>query len=204
MNTNVAACLVLHPYYKLMYIEMAWGSAEEQKLEREAGNPNAKDWHDEAMKIVEETMTEYWEQMKPLTTSKPPANSPNEHSKCPLKSDFDHLCWEHLLQATVQTDNGGWKLELRCYLTDIPKDVSKEMDIIAWWAVCVSHIFFLCCSNSFRPVQMIIQPFCTLQWTFVPSWPPLFLVNNSSPLVLRLPPITILVWVPTGLSHCKY
>ena len=42
MNTNVAACLVLHPYYKLIYIEMAWGSAEEQKLECEAGNPNAK------------------------------------------------------------------------------------------------------------------------------------------------------------------
>ena len=183
---------------------MAWGSAEEQKLEHEAGNPNAKDWHDEATKIIKETMTEYWEQMKPLMTSKPPANSPNKHSKCPLKSDFNCLLWECLLQATVQTDNGGWKPELQRYLTDIPKDISKEMDIVAWWAVCVSHIFFLCCSNSFRPVQMIIQPFCTLQWTFVPSWPPLFLVDNSSPLVLRLPPITILVWVPTGSSNCKY
>ena len=204
MNTNVAACLVLHPYYKLMYIEMAWGSAEEQKLECEAGNPNAKDWHDEAMKIIEETMTEYWEKMKPSMTSKLPANSPNEHSKRPLESDFDHLHWEHLLQATVRTDNGGWKPELWHYLTDIPKDISKEMDIIAWWAVCVSHIFFLCSSNSFRPVQMIIQPFRALQWTFVPSRPPPFLVNNSSPLVLRLPPITILIWVPTGLSNCKY
>ncbi|KAI6043271.1 hypothetical protein EDC04DRAFT_2519561, partial [Pisolithus marmoratus] len=29
-NTNIATYLVLHHYYKLMYIEMAWGGAEEQ------------------------------------------------------------------------------------------------------------------------------------------------------------------------------
>ena len=34
LNTDVTVCLVLHPYYKLMYIEMAWGGAEEQKNER--------------------------------------------------------------------------------------------------------------------------------------------------------------------------
>ena len=32
-----------------MYIEMAWGGAEEQKNEHEAGNSDAKDWHDKAM-----------------------------------------------------------------------------------------------------------------------------------------------------------
>ena len=70
-------------------------------------------------------------------TSEPPANSPNEHSKHPLESDFDYFHREHLLQATVWTDNGGWKPELWHYLTDILKDILKEMDIIAWWAVCV-------------------------------------------------------------------
>ena len=76
---------------------MAWGGAEEQKLEREAGNPNAKDWHDEATKIVEKTMMEYWGKMKPLTKSKLPTDSPNEHSKRPLESDFDHVRRERLL-----------------------------------------------------------------------------------------------------------
>ena len=59
MNIIIAAYLVLHPYYKLLYIEMAWGGTEEQRLEHKAGNPNAKDWHDEATKIIEKTMSEY-------------------------------------------------------------------------------------------------------------------------------------------------
>ena len=44
--------LVLHPYYKLAYIKMAWGGAEEEKMERDAGNLNAKDWHDEALQVM--------------------------------------------------------------------------------------------------------------------------------------------------------
>ena len=41
--------LVLHPYYKLAYIKKAWRGAEEEKMERDAGNLDAKDWHDEAL-----------------------------------------------------------------------------------------------------------------------------------------------------------
>ncbi|KAG1735306.1 uncharacterized protein EDB91DRAFT_1056392, partial [Suillus paluster] len=48
--------LVLHPYYKLAYITMAWGSPEEQAKELAAGNLNAKNWYDEALKIVEKTI----------------------------------------------------------------------------------------------------------------------------------------------------
>ena len=44
---------VLHPYYKLTYIKLSWGGPEEQAAEIEKGNPLAKDWHDEARKIVE-------------------------------------------------------------------------------------------------------------------------------------------------------
>ena len=44
---------VLHPYYKLAYIKLSWGGPEEQATEIEQGNPLAKDWHDEAKKIVE-------------------------------------------------------------------------------------------------------------------------------------------------------
>jgi hypothetical protein len=47
---------VLHPYYKLAYIKMAWGGPEEQDAEIKAGNVHAKDWQDEARKIVEKTV----------------------------------------------------------------------------------------------------------------------------------------------------
>ena len=47
---------MLHPYYKLAYIKMAWGGPDEQAAEIEAGNPDAKDWQDEARKIVEKTV----------------------------------------------------------------------------------------------------------------------------------------------------
>jgi hypothetical protein len=49
--------LVLHPYYKLAYIKHAWGGPEEQAKEKAAGNPNAKNWHDEARQIVEQTVS---------------------------------------------------------------------------------------------------------------------------------------------------
>lgn len=45
--------LVLHPYYKLAYIKLAWGGENEQAAERAAGNRYAKNWQDEARKIVE-------------------------------------------------------------------------------------------------------------------------------------------------------
>ncbi|KAG1837603.1 hypothetical protein C8R48DRAFT_559754, partial [Suillus tomentosus] len=51
--------LVLHPYYKLAYIKMQWGGPEEQAKERAAGNPNAIDWYDEALQVVEAAMQEY-------------------------------------------------------------------------------------------------------------------------------------------------
>ena len=45
--------IVLHPYFKLAYIEIAWGGAAEQEAERKAGDPFAKNWQDEARKILE-------------------------------------------------------------------------------------------------------------------------------------------------------
>jgi hypothetical protein len=44
---------VLHPYYKLNYIKMAWGGEEERLEEVRAGNRDAKNWHQEAERIVE-------------------------------------------------------------------------------------------------------------------------------------------------------
>jgi hypothetical protein len=47
---------VLHPYYKLAYIKMAWGGPEEQAAGISAGNVDAKDWQDEARQIIENTV----------------------------------------------------------------------------------------------------------------------------------------------------
>jgi hypothetical protein len=53
----LSSSLALHPYYKLAYIELAWGGAEEQEAEIEAGNLEAKNWQDEARKILEKTVS---------------------------------------------------------------------------------------------------------------------------------------------------
>jgi hypothetical protein len=52
-----ASSTALHPYYKLAYIELAWGGAKEQEAEFEAGNFSAKNWQDEARKILEKTVS---------------------------------------------------------------------------------------------------------------------------------------------------
>jgi hypothetical protein len=38
---------------------MAWGGEAEQKAEILNGNPNAKNWHEEAQKVVEEAVSKY-------------------------------------------------------------------------------------------------------------------------------------------------
>jgi len=48
---------VLHPYFKLAYIKLAWGGAEEQAAEPQKGNRLAKNWQDEAQKILEITVS---------------------------------------------------------------------------------------------------------------------------------------------------
>jgi hypothetical protein len=52
--------LVLHPYYKFTYIDLAWGGEVEQAAERDAGNPNAKNWQDEAKKVVENEVSKFF------------------------------------------------------------------------------------------------------------------------------------------------
>ncbi|KAF9224385.1 hypothetical protein BS17DRAFT_640875, partial [Gyrodon lividus] len=52
--------LVIHPYYKLDYIKMAWGGAEQQQREITTGNQTVKNWHNEALQVVEQAMETYW------------------------------------------------------------------------------------------------------------------------------------------------
>jgi hypothetical protein len=53
--SNLSAT-VLHPYFKLEYIKHKWGGPAEKAAEEAAGNPNAKDWQDEALKVLERTV----------------------------------------------------------------------------------------------------------------------------------------------------
>jgi hypothetical protein len=151
---------VLHPYYKLTYIEMAWGGPKEQKKEQAAGNPNAKDWRDEALKIIETTMEEYWND-DPITrkdTSKSTvvAATKLNKDKGNIESEYDRHRRILLQKTATQGDPGGWRAELRCYLSDMPVDVSKDTDIIAWWSV--SQLYPMLCilyANSQQTHSMI-------------------------------------------------
>jgi hypothetical protein len=139
---------VLHPYYKLNYIEMAWGSEKEQAAEIAAGNFDAKNWHAEALKTVEAVvrlplvyvllswtadchgqMAEYHGKvllpcLAPTPTPPPTANNSDD--------EYDRLR-KGLLTRSIRDE--GWRAELRRYLDDIPADVSKDTDIVAWWGV---------------------------------------------------------------------
>jgi hypothetical protein len=140
---------VLHPYFKLAYIKLAWGGAEEQAAERAAGNKYAKNWQDEARKIVEREVSRqfiecavsmnytlaiqlelYWRtrphcQATPLT----PAATSQSTS---LSSDFD--LYRQTLVAADHVE--GWEAELRRYLNDMPADVTPETDVVKYWEVC--------------------------------------------------------------------
>lgn len=48
---------VVHPYYKLQYIEKKWGGAEEQQAEVEAGNYYAINWQEHARKTIEDAVS---------------------------------------------------------------------------------------------------------------------------------------------------
>ncbi|KAH8982152.1 hypothetical protein EDB83DRAFT_2536613 [Lactarius deliciosus] len=124
--------LALHLYYKLEYIKMAWGGAEEQAEEIQAGNKEAKNWQDKAQKILETTMQEYYTASS-ITSPGPshmnaggPATAIESKS---VMSDFDRF---HLGRVTKDADE-RWAPELRCYLKELPSDVTKETDIVKWW-----------------------------------------------------------------------
>jgi len=117
---------------------MAWGGSEEQKREQEAGNPHAKNWCDEALKIVEKTMEEYWSS-NTVDNAHPTMNASDAiviGDGNTLESDFDRH--RRLLLTAQSAGNSGaeaWATELRHYLGDLPADVTKETNILDWWAV---------------------------------------------------------------------
>ncbi|KAI9509530.1 hypothetical protein F5148DRAFT_1148241 [Russula earlei] len=72
--------LVLHPYYKLDYIEMAWGGTMEQAVEWRNGNVDAKNWQLEM---------EQYHQCQPRATQAMDDDSAASLCCNPLLSEFD-------------------------------------------------------------------------------------------------------------------
>ncbi|KAF9220021.1 hypothetical protein BS17DRAFT_759993 [Gyrodon lividus] len=131
--------LALHPYYKLGYIKMTWGGPEEQAAEHAAGNAGARNWHNEALQVVEGVMVDYWKKLMTAEDVEMSNTMPlcGEAGVESLESEFDQHR-RSLMEKASRTSTLGWAAELRCYLNDLPSNVSKDMDIVAWWSV--SHI----------------------------------------------------------------
>lgn len=119
---------------------MAWGGEEEQAREQSAGNQHAKNWYDEAMKIVEDTVSHYWNDAHREAAPAPSQPvSPDGSTTCMLGDEYERHR-RALMENVAKQSAGtlGWHAELRRYLTIIEVDVKKDMDILAWWAVSTS------------------------------------------------------------------
>ena len=98
-----------------------------------AGNPNTVDWHDEVLKVVENTMEEYLKNNSPPTAITP-IPSYMDSGTPTVDSDYDRHR-RMLVDQALREHNTGWRAELRRYLSDIPNDVSKDTDSIEWCSV---------------------------------------------------------------------
>nr|VWO96606.1 C2H2-type domain-containing protein [Ganoderma boninense] len=141
--------LLLHPYYKLRYIEKKWGGHAEQQAEIAAGNFDAINWIEHAREVVNTAMEHYW----PLRlgqqtntsasgssgggnntsasggrrTRSGPAGGMSSDSE---EDDFDR----ERAQLVNSESSSGWKQELRAYLEDPALTVKKDCDTVEWWS----------------------------------------------------------------------
>ena len=88
-------------------------------------------------------MEEYWDTQPMNETCTSDQLPDQDSSQCVLESEYDHHRRKLAVEMAMSADNSGWKAELRYYLNDIPLDVSKDMDIVVWWAVWLSILVFL-------------------------------------------------------------
>lgn len=138
---------------------MAWGGAEEQAKEIAEGNRNAKNWHDEALQVIESTMQEYWQDMEDARTVQGTADARTPLLKDgTLESEYDR----HRRTLIEKAGHGaalGWAAELRRYLADIPENATKNMDIVDWWS---KH------ATLYPTLARIAQDVCAIPASSVP------------------------------------
>jgi hypothetical protein len=81
-------------------------------------------------------MEDYWNQQveESNSTGRIPTSS-QVSNKHPLESEYDRHRCQLLRSQAIHANSGGWREELRRYLHDMPTNVTKDTDIVAWWAV---------------------------------------------------------------------
>jgi len=66
----------------------------------------------------------------------PPSATPDSSGDSSRSTSFLSEFNQHQQHILTQEDQEGWAAELRCYLKDVPADVTKDTDIMEWWQVC--------------------------------------------------------------------
>ena len=117
-------------------------------------------------------------------------------------SDYDR--YRRTLLSTTECD--GWQAELRCYLKDMPADVSSETDIVEWWQV--RPTIFIRDVSSLSKIYIRITASCILpshasHWISSLSQPPLSHVSDSSQQQRQLQTIGVLVLGRRNSRNCK-
>ena len=165
---------ILHLYYKLDYIKMAWGGLKEQQREQEAGNSNVKDWQDKALKTTEETMCKYWKKHSNLLSHSAISVAAFNNTNDILELDFNHHHHKliHTPVATLDTED-GWAAELCYYLSEQPMDVMKDTDVVESWSIRFYFILLLSWQNFtngwHRNMPVTTPPLHILQRMYVQS-----------------------------------
>jgi hypothetical protein len=95
---------------------MAWGGADEQAAERAMGIVDAKNWQDEALKIVEHAMECYWNDRpdNPSRTATPLSVADSDKSddeSNDLESEYDRHR-KALIAQTLSNSCSGWEAEI--------------------------------------------------------------------------------------------
>ena len=96
-----------------------------------------------------------------------------------ITSEFN---WHHLTLISEEQEE-GWQAEICRYLKDLPVNITRNTDIIAWWQVCVSHIlifphYLLFSGKQFSFPNLLTPCFRFLampgilrcMWTFIFEW----------------------------------
>jgi hypothetical protein len=71
-------------------------------------------------------------------------NDPAKPNDDSLLSEFDR---HRLLLVSRQNEDEGWQSEMRRYIKEIPRNITKDTDIVKWWEVCMIFLNDIQASN---------------------------------------------------------
>ncbi|KZT31303.1 hypothetical protein SISSUDRAFT_974790, partial [Sistotremastrum suecicum HHB10207 ss-3] len=97
-----------------------WGGAEDQAAEIEAGNANAKNWTEEAEKVIKRTVRNLYSCFVVSVT----------HDILDDDDYYDHMRRKEISNVEEGED---WEMEYTRYNKDISRSVQKDTDLVSWW-----------------------------------------------------------------------